>query len=153
MRRDTEGDDARLPPTESWSVGRRWLGVLTAFVAATTAVLVAVDLIAGDVDTAGARVFTVARILLVGIFTVQALQALRERIVVDADGVHHRQVGRPRTYRWEEIAEVRPGHALWGDPWVELVRHDGERVALPRSADRLDVLRRWHAVATSRPAS
>lgn len=132
-------------------MGSRWFGVLAAVLAAATAVLVVVDLVAGDVDTAGARVFTVARILLVGIFTVQALQALRERVVVDRDGVHHRQVGRPRTYRWEEIAEVRPGHALWGDPWVELVRHDGEPVALPKSAGRLDVLRRWHAAASGQP--
>lgn len=143
-------NDARLPPTEYWFVGRRWFGVLAAVVAAANAVLVALDLSTGDVDTAGAWAFAIARILLCALFTVQSLQELRERILVDEDGVHHRQAVQTHTYRWKEIEEVRPGRALWGDPWVELVRHDGEAVALPKSADRLDALQRWHTAMSGR---
>lgn len=151
MRPKTGSSDARLPPTESWSVGRRWFGLLTAVVATANAVLVVLDLSTGDVDSAEAWALTIARILLCALFTVQSLRELRERIVVDEDGVHHRQAIQTHTYRWEEIEEVRPGRASWGDPWVELVRQGGDTVALPKSADRLDALDRWHAVMSGRP--
>lgn len=138
------------PTTESWSVGRRWLGICAAVLAAANLVMVVLDLSTGDVETAGDVVFAVVRILLVGIFSCQALYELRSRVVVDEDGVHHRLAVQTHTYRWEEIDEVRPGRALWGDPWVELVRHDGEAVALPKSADRLDALQRRHTAMSGR---
>lgn len=143
-----EGNDARLPPSESWSVGRRWWGVLAAVVATTNAVVVVLDLSTGAVETAGDVVFTVVRILLVGTFSFQALSELRARIVVDGDGVHHREL-RQRTHRWEEIAEVRLD-SRWGENTVQLVGRDGAATHLPRSAEHLDVLRRRHAAATGR---
>lgn len=124
-------------------MGRRWLGVFAAVLAAANAALVVLDLSTGDVVTAGDRVLTVVRIVLVGTFTLQALDELRPRVVVDVVGVHHQELRR-RTYRWQEISEIR-SVATWGETFVELVRHDGEAVRLPRSTEHLDVLRRWHA--------
>lgn len=132
-------------------MGRRWLGVFAAVLAAANAVLVVLDLTGGDVSTTGDRVLTVIRIVLVGTFSLQALYELRPRVVVDGVGVHHQELRR-RTYRWQDISEIRSG-AKWGEPFVELVRHDDDVVRLPKSTEHLDVLRRWHAAATSRPAS
>ncbi|WP_454083743.1 hypothetical protein [Georgenia sp. Marseille-Q6866] len=130
-------------------MGRRWLGVFAAVLAVANAALVVVDLSAGDVVTAADRVLTVVRIVLVGTFTLQALYELRPRVLVDGIGVHHQELRR-RTYRWQEISEIRSA-AKWGESFVELVRHDGEAVRLPRSTERLDVLRRWHAAASGQP--
>ncbi|MCM3659977.1 PH domain-containing protein [Georgenia satyanarayanai] len=63
--------------------------------------------------------------------------------------MHHQELRR-RTYRWQEISEVC-STAKWGESFVELVGHDGEAVRLPRSTERLDVLRRWYAAASGRP--
>ncbi|WP_152189458.1 PH domain-containing protein [Georgenia satyanarayanai] len=146
MQPGAEENDARLPRTESWSVGRRWFGVLAAVVAAANAVAVVLDLGTGEVETTGDVVFAVVRIVLVGTFAFQALYELRSRVIVDGDGAHHQELRR-RTYRWEEIAEVRL-YSRWGENVVQLVRHDGDPVPLPRSTEHLDVLRRRHASAT-----
>ncbi|PYG02204.1 hypothetical protein SAMN05216184_101675 [Georgenia satyanarayanai] len=132
-------------------MGRRWLGILAAVLAAANLVMVALDLSTGDVETTGDVVLAVVRTILVGTFSVQALYELRARVLVDDVGVHHREM-RQRTYRWEEIGEVRL-YSRWGENVVELVRHDGESVRLPRSTEHLDVLRRRHVAVTGRPAS
>jgi hypothetical protein len=153
MPRKDDGERSRstLPPEESWFLGRRWLGVCAALVAAGNAVLVVADLVSGDVVTTADCLFAVMRGVLVITFTFQALYELRSRITVDRDGLHRQHPRGTSTYGWEEIAEVRRSGGKWGDdPFVELVRHDGEAVPLFRSAGRLDVLQRWHAAASGR---
>lgn len=147
MSPDTQQDDGRLPSAESWFAGRPWVAALSALIACANAVLVVVDLTAGDIETTRDGVLVALRVGITISFAVVALSELRTRVVVDAAGVHQQRLVQRRSHRWEEIADIRPPERTWGEPTVELLLRDGESVTLPRSAGHLHVLRAWHAAS------
>jgi hypothetical protein len=145
---DPPRDDSPPPAVESWYVGRRGFGVAALVLACLSTGVVVLMLAADEIDSAGSAIFTASQGLLAVTFASQALHELRSRVTADGDGVHRQAALRRHTHRWEEIAEVRRAGVLWGEPYLELVRHDGGTVALPKSARYLHVLDRWHTDAT-----
>lgn len=145
-------DESRqLPPEESWRVGRPWAGVLFALLACVNLVLVVTDVTGGLVETTGDRVFWWVRLATVVVFLVIALTELRRKARVDATGVHLTEIRRRRTYRWQDISEVRAGRpVMFGDRFVYLLRHGDKHVELPQSGGHLRLLERWHTAMSTR---
>ncbi len=110
--------------------------------------VVLTDATGGRVETTGDRVFWWVRLASVVVFLVVAFSELRASARVDIDGVHVTEVRRRRTYRWQDISEVRAGRpVMFGDRFVYLQRHGDKQVELPQSGGHLRLLQRWHEAA------
>lgn len=138
-------ESRRLPPEESWRVGRPWVGVIFVLFAVLNLFVVVTDATGGFVETTRDRVFWWVRVASVVVFLAVALTELRRRASVDAAGVHVTELRRRRTYRWQDISEVRAGRpVMFGDRFVYLLRHGDKHVELPQSGGHLRLLQRWH---------
>ena len=103
------------------------------------------DVTGGVLETTRDRVSWWVRLAAVVAFLVVALSELRRRARVDADGVHVTEGRRRRTYRWQDVSEVRAGRpVMFGDRFVYLLRHGDTHVELPQSGGHLRLLQRWH---------
>ncbi|WP_152189451.1 PH domain-containing protein [Georgenia satyanarayanai] len=147
---DRPREDERLPPEESWRVGRPWAAVLFIVVAALYVALTVPDLLGGDgVADQGLRRWI--PLLAAAVFLFTAASEFRRRVAVDAEGVHLVELFRRKTYPWHEVAEVRAGRpTLLGDRFVYLLRYGAKHAELPNCGGRLRLLQRWHAAATDR---
>lgn len=80
-------------------------------------------------------------------FALMAWTYSRYRIEADADGLHLIRALRTATYRWEDIAEIRPSIAKGKRTFLVLVRRNRQIIDLPITEEHLDELRRWHQTA------
>lgn len=147
---DRPREDERLPPEESWRVGRPWVGVVFVVLAALNIALTVPDLLGGD-NVADRGLLRWLPLLVAASFLLVAAEEFLRRVAVDAEGVHLVELFRRRTYPWQHVAEVREGRpTLFGDRFVYLLRYGAKHAELPSSGGRLRLLQRWHAATARR---
>jgi len=146
---DRPREEERLPPEESWRVGRPWAAGLFLVVAALYITLTVPDLLGGDgVADRGLRRWI--PLVAAAVFLLAAASELRRRVAVDAEGVHLVELFRRKTYPWHDVAEVREGRpTLFGDRFAYLLRYGAKHAELPSSGGRVRLLQRWHAATTA----
>jgi Bacterial PH domain len=69
-------------------------------------------------------------------------------IEADGEGLHLVNPFRTVTYRWDDIAEIRPSIAKGKRTYLVMVRRNRQILDLPITEEHLDELRRWHKSAT-----
>lgn len=140
-----QASDPHPPAPQTWHTGNRWLGVVYLILSLLMAGFFIDSLTDGPVDTTRKLLGMAVEAALFVLWAYLGLVELRSRVRVDGEGVHRLALVRPRTLRWDQIAEVR--RPAEGRPQVELVRHDGQVIALPKSAGQLHQLRQHAAGA------
>lgn len=137
-----------LPPRQTWYLARRHLYVLLfVLFSAITLALAILRLTTGSPEP-GPRIALALGHAALAIYPAYlALSASRARLEADAEGLHLVQWPRTTTYRWSEIAEIRPSIVKGTRTPLVLVPHRGLVVDLPVTDEHLDELRRWHEAA------
>jgi hypothetical protein len=136
------------PAQETWYPARRRLWV-TLFTVTSLLMVVAVivALTFGDRDTPAYFIILLAQAV---VMALQAWTHSRIRLRADAGGLHWVAPLRTTTYRWEDIAEIRPSILKGKQTYLVLVLRNRQVIDLPVTEEYLASLRRWHAAAPGR---
>lgn len=137
-----------LPPRQTWYPARRHLHVaLFVIFSAAMLALAFLRLTITSLEPGVRIVFAVMHAALAILPAYLALSASRSRLEADSEGLHIVQWPRTTTYRWADIAEIRPSIVKSRRTLLVLVPHHGLIVDLPVTEEHLGELRRWHESA------
>jgi hypothetical protein len=145
----TNHSSGALPPRQTWYPAHR-RAFASLYIAVAALMLIAIAILWFPAGERGRWDLALTLILAVQIvaFPVLAWTHTRARLEADAEGLHLVQPLGRTTYRWDDIAEIRPSILKGKKTYLVLVRRNKEIIDLPVTEEHLDTLRRWHQAAT-----